>query len=88
MKTYTNLLRFMSAILVRSSKPSVTRFAWIRQTGFRFVKSIVQIQKIQNRFRTGLTNRLRPLSAHSRVTTTMFVFSLFTITSNITWGHK
>jgi len=48
----------LSAILVRLAKPSPNRFARIRETGFIFVKSIAQ-----NRFETGLTNRLRPSSS-------------------------
>jgi len=48
------------AILVRSTKPSPNQFAWIHQTGFRFVKLIARNWKIPNRFRFGLANRLHP----------------------------
>jgi len=41
-------------------KPSQKRFGRIRETGFRFIKSIAQNRKILNLFETGLTNRLRP----------------------------
>ena len=47
-----------SAISVRSNKPSPNRFAQIRRTGFRFVKSIARNRKILNRFMFGLANRL------------------------------
>jgi len=42
--------------LVRSTKPSPNRFAWIRETGFRFDKSIARNCEIL----TGVANQLRP----------------------------
>jgi len=47
--------------LVNHSKPSIKWFEWFHETGFRFNKLIALNQKILNRFRFGLANRLRPL---------------------------
>ena len=53
-----------SAILVHSIKLSPNWFARIRQTGFKFNKSIVQKWKILNRFGKSITPLLCPASLH------------------------